>query len=121
METACRQEYYFRKNANWSLISTGHFCARYAEEGSVFDVGAHAFYGDRNVLKMLGYFNSVVFEHFIKFLSPTINYNSGIVAKVPALPIPVAVEAIVEENIMLSKTDWDSSEVSWDFKKHPLI
>ena len=115
------RQYYFRKNANWSLISTGHFGARFAEQGSVFDVGAHAFYGDNNVLKMLGYLNSVVFEHFIKFLSPTINYNSGIVAKVPALPIPKEVETIVEENIELAKKLWNMNEFSWEFLRHPLV
>lgn len=115
------RQYYFRKNANWSLISTGRFAARYSPKGSVFDVGAHAFYNDKNVLKMLGYLNSTVFEHFIKFLSPTMNYNSGIVAKVPTLPIPDNVEKIVEKNIHLSKSDWDSFETSWDFQRHPLI
>jgi hypothetical protein len=49
------------------------------------------------------------------------NYNSGIVAKVPTLPIPDNVEKIVEKNIHLSKSDWDSFETSWNFQKHPLI
>ena len=115
------RQYYFRENANWSLISTGSFGARYSYAGSVFDVGAHAFYGDKNVLKILGYLNSVVFEHFIKFLSPTINYNSGIVAKVPTLPIPDSVEIIVRDNVAMAKKLWDMNEYSWDFLRHPLI
>ena len=28
---------------------------------------------------------------------------------------------LVEENVFLSKTDWDSFETSWDFERHPLI
>ena len=28
---------------------------------------------------------------------------------------------LTENNIVLSKADWDSFETSWDFKKHPLI
>lgn len=115
------RQYYFRKNANWSLISTGRFGARYAYPGSVFDVGAHAFYSDVNSMKMLGYLNSIVFEHFIKFLSPTINYNSGIVAKVPALPIPSVAESLAENNVNIAKEAWDNSEISWDFQEHPLI
>lgn len=115
------RQYYFRKNANWSLISTGRFGARYAYAGNVFDVGAHAFYSETNSLRMLGYLNSVVFEHFIKFLSPTINYNSGIVAKVPALPIPDSVEELVKINVDLAKKAWDSNEYSWDFRRHPLV
>lgn len=115
------KQYYFRENANWSLISTDKFGARYAFPGGVFDVGAHAFYGNNNVLKMLGYLNSSVFEHFIKFLSPTINYNSGIVAKVPAMDIPDRVQELVSENIEIAKKNWDKQEISWDFKKSPII
>ena len=115
------RQYYFQSNSNWSLISTGRFGARYAPEGNVFDVGAHAFYSGKNAIKMLGYLNTNVFEHFIKFLSPTINYNSGIVAKVPALEIPNAVEDVASDNIKIAKTTWDAFELSWDFKKHPLV
>ena len=31
------------------------------------------------------------------------------------------INTLVQENINLSKTDWDSFETSWDFTKHPLI
>lgn len=115
------RQYYFRENANWSLISTGRFGARYAFAGSVFDVGAHAYYGSNGVIRMLGYLNSCVFEHFIKFLSPTINYNSGIVAKVPAKQIPSEVEEVSTKNIDIAKENWDSFETSWGFQRHPLL
>ena len=29
--------------------------------------------------------------------------------------------SIVQSNINISKSDWDSFETSWDFKKHPLV
>ena len=31
------------------------------------------------------------------------------------------VEELVDENIKISKIDWDSFELSWDFVKHPMI
>ena len=31
------------------------------------------------------------------------------------------INSIVNDCVSLSKTDWDSFETSWDFKKHPLI
>lgn len=31
------------------------------------------------------------------------------------------VDNLVENNIQICKTDWDSFETSWDFKKHPLV
>ena len=35
--------------------------------------------------------------------------------------IVTTINSLVEQNISLSKSDWDSFETSWDFKKHPLI
>ena len=31
------------------------------------------------------------------------------------------IENLVEDNISISKEDWDSFETSWDFKVHPLV
>jgi type II restriction/modification system DNA methylase subunit YeeA len=31
------------------------------------------------------------------------------------------IDSLVNENVLISKNDWDSFETSWDFKKHPLI
>jgi len=31
------------------------------------------------------------------------------------------IDNLVQENIALSKADWDSFETSWDFEGHPLV
>lgn len=31
------------------------------------------------------------------------------------------IRELAEANILLSKSDWDSFETSWDFKRHPLV
>jgi type II restriction/modification system DNA methylase subunit YeeA len=114
------RQYYFRENANWSLISTDRFGARFAPKGSAFDVGAHAFF-DSAPKRMLAYLNSTVFHYLVNFLSPTMNYNSGIVAQVPCKGYDSATTALSEENVNLAKSDWDSYETSWDFTRHPLV
>ena len=114
------RQYYFRENANWSLISTDRFGARFAPKGSAFDVGAHAFF-DSAPKRMLAYLNSTVFHYLVNFLSPTMNYNSGIVAQVPCKGYDSATTALSEENVNLAKSDWDSYETSWDFKRNPLV
>ena len=101
------RQYYFRENANWSLISTDRFGARFAPKGSAFDVGAHAFF-DSAPKRMLAYLNSTVFHYLVNFLSPTMNYNSGIVAQVPCKGYDSATTALSEENVNLAKSDWDS-------------
>ena len=57
-------------------------------------------------------------------LAPTLNFMIG---QVSALPISESIltnDVIIDSTndcISISKTDWDSFENSWDFKKHPLI
>ena len=61
---------------------------------------------------------------FLSFLAPTMDYNNGAVAKMPTIiqqSVKENVDRIVETNIYISKEDWDSFEMSWDFKRHPLV
>jgi hypothetical protein len=61
----------------------------------------------------------------MKVLNPTLNFQVGNVASLPVImpddDTKAIIESIVKENISISRTDWDSFETSWDFKKHPLL
>ena len=58
----------------------------------------------------------------IKAVAPTLNYEVGQVAGIPIITGETEkVTDVVLENIEISKSEWDSFEESWDFKKHPLI
>ena len=61
----------------------------------------------------------------LKVFNSTMHCQVGDVAKVvvPSMSDEDKqyISSIVEENIRISKNDWDSFEYSWDFKKHPLI
>lgn len=57
-------------------------------------------------------------------LSPTLNFEVGQIATYPIIQneeLEPSVNATVESCRGLSKTDWDSFETSWDFKRHPLV
>ena len=55
-------------------------------------------------------------------VSPTMNLQVGDVKSVPLLPgESEKIENIVASNMQESQMDWDSFEISWDFKKHPLV
>lgn len=57
-------------------------------------------------------------------LSPTLNFEVGQIATYPIIqnderePL---VNDMVDSCRELSKTDWDSFEISWDFIRHPLV
>ena len=66
--------------------------------------------------------NTSLVNSIQKILSPTLDYHEGPIGKTPvSLPESQRVNELAESNISLSKTDWDSYEVSWDFTDFPLI
>ncbi len=73
---------------------------------------------------ILGYFNSVVFNCIAKIFCSGMHYSNGTIAELPCAiseKYEIVVSNLVEENIALSKEDWDSFETSWDFQGHPLV
>ena len=72
---------------------------------------------------ILGVLNSKVVMLFLTLLAPTLDYSQGPVGRVPIIydcKMEPSIKAIVDRNVFLAKTDWDSFETSWDFKQHPL-
>lgn len=73
---------------------------------------------------ILGLLNSKVVQAIAEMLNPTATLQSGDLARVPVLKDNNKFEQVnrlVEDNIKLSMMDWDSYEISWDFKGHPLV
>jgi hypothetical protein len=49
------------------------------------------------------------------------NYQPGDIGRIPCLVNnDVFIKQIAQENITISRADWESFETSWDFKRHPL-
>ncbi|MFC0472392.1 BREX-1 system adenine-specific DNA-methyltransferase PglX [Halalkalibacter kiskunsagensis] len=116
--------YYFRKGITWSLISSKKFGVRCYSQGMIFDVGSHAFFcEDEDYYFFASFLNSKVASTLLHILNPTINYSSGIIAKLPILVKEKneQIDLLTKENIELARSDWDSAESSWDFSKHPFM
>ena len=107
----------------WSKISTGKFAARYCEGGFLFDDAAAICHStDIDFLKKtLGFLNSKCCQEFLQILNPTINIQIGDIGNLPILNAPKDVIVQSKQCVELSKQDWDSHEISWDFYRHPLI
>jgi type II restriction/modification system DNA methylase subunit YeeA len=118
------QQFYFKKGITWTLISSSNFGVRCYGEGMLFDVSSHSLFCEEKMyLYYAGFMNTKLCYQFLQLLNPTMNFSSGVIAKLP-VKIPdnnKFCESYVIENIQIAKDDWDSFETSWDFKKHPLI
>ena len=82
------------------------------------------FVEDENLFYILALYNTKVIQEYLKIVSPTLDYHEGPLGRTPVIienNCKTIVNKLVNENISISKSDWDSFETSWDFKKHPLI
>ncbi|MBF8154004.1 BREX-1 system adenine-specific DNA-methyltransferase PglX [Exiguobacterium sp. TBG-PICH-001] len=117
-------EFSFKKGITWSALSSGNISVRLSNEGFLFDSkGAKGFCDDEKKLKyIMALINSKVGMSYLKFISPTIDFKVGDVIQIPLLiSEEEKVNQKVDENILISKHNWDAYETSWDFKRHPLL
>ena len=116
-------DFYFRHGLTWTFISSSRFGVRCLPYGFLFDVaGSTLFVDDENLNYVLGFLSSSVCNEILKLLNPTLNYQAGNVKSLPVLfGHKDEIDKLVINNIDISKDDWDSFEVSWDFSRHPLI
>lgn len=117
------QQYYFREGGTWTAISSGAFSVRYFPEGFLFSNAGMAIYTEKHRLKyLIAFLNSKLSKVYLGLFNEGLNYNQGDIAKLPIILNSVDIVSIFTTDIIgVSKSDWDSFETSWDFKKHPLI
>lgn len=116
---------YFQESVSWSKISSGNIAFRYKPYGHIFDVAGTSIFVKKELRNyILAFCNSSVALKIASILSPTLNYEVGHIASFPVIideSVLSEINDLVEENIKISKMDWDSFETSWDFRKSPLI
>ena len=120
------QHLYLREALTWPFVTSGGFSARILPNGFLWDVAGSPCFFDNQVEEkyVLGFMASKVCNTILNVTNPTINVQAIDVARLPIVFVNETKNSIVsfvEENISLSRNDWDSFETSWDFKKHPLI
>ena len=91
-----------------------------------YDSGAPTIFNDDFMLDYctLGFLNTNVATEYLQLLNPTINMGNTYVLSLPRLDVgeyKLKVEALVKENIDISKAEWDSYELSLNFECHPLV
>ena len=118
------KDFYFRKGITWSFISSSRFGVRSRPSGSLFDVAGSTLFvnEDKIYYYVLGFLSSLVCNYILGALNPTLNYQAGNIKSLPlCFDRMNDVNSLAENNVELSKQDWDSFETSWDFESHPLI
>ncbi|KOT97328.1 restriction endonuclease [Streptomyces sp. NRRL F-4711] len=118
--------YFFRPCLTYNKITPGRFTARFAPEGTIFDVAGSAVFPNEETLAVLAFLVSTTGDYFLRALNPTVNVQSGDIARLPYPAEEMRARAeflrpLVEEAIAISRADWDSVETAWGFVTSPLL
>lgn len=114
---------YFKDGITFTAIGTA-FSARLNGKGYLFDTKGPMMFG-KDLLAVCGFVNSVVFDYYNRMLCKQITKTFDSVNLVLFAALDEnsheCILGIVNNNLALSKMDWDSFETSWDFQCHPLV
>lgn len=109
----------------WSGISSDKASFRFDSSEVYFDdVSPSVIFESKPSLALLGTLNSGVVELMLRFIAPTLHFQAGDIKQLPIPPYEQEedlISSLVERCVSISKSDWDSFETSWDFKRNPLI
>lgn len=111
---------FFKAGLSWNAISSGNICVRYFGEGFIFCSASMCGFGD-SIVPVIGLLNSNVAMDVLKVLAPTMNYGPLQVKVIPYIEQVKKCKPIIENNIDISKQDWDTHETSWDFQHNELL
>ncbi|RYP96468.1 N-6 DNA Methylase [Bifidobacterium pseudolongum subsp. globosum] len=116
-------DWYFNDCISWSMIGSGEVSFRYFPRGFAFDHASGAiFTTDKSVI--LSYLNSSNIKLILDAISPTLNANVGTVGLVPIIKNEATrcdeQVKIIDNLIRLSKIDFDSFELSWNYDSYAL-
>ncbi|HJV44870.1 MAG TPA: BREX-1 system adenine-specific DNA-methyltransferase PglX, partial [Bacillota bacterium] len=120
------ESFYFQESLTYGVVTSSKFSFRISDRHALFDQGGpNCFPSEEYIKFILALGNSKVIEYLLTFIAPTLNFTVGDINKLP-IKRPEQetlrkIEKLCERNVAISKEDWNSYEVSWDFLKHPFV
>ena len=116
------KRFYFLEGLSYNLITSGKFSIRYYPPNSIFDISSPSLTpkNDEELDYFLLLLNTKIIEFIVKCLNPTLNTSPGILTRIPVIKSKLT-SITIEDFISISKCDWDSHEVSWEFMENELL
>lgn len=118
---------WYKPCITWSNITSYKASFRVVEEGMLFEMKGTSVFAknSNNYLLIIAFLNSVVTEHLLSMITQAITFQLRDIRNLPFIMASDSqkqrISDIASRCISISRTDWDSFETSWDFKRHPLL
>lgn len=119
---------YFKIGITWSMVNSNFNKTFRTFGNSICGVASPAIYLTNNseyqLNYLLGLLNTKITFNVLNIYNPTINLLTSNICDLPFIDdftTEVFINNLVQQNITISKQDWDSHETSWDFEENPLL
>ncbi|KAF5070006.1 hypothetical protein DSECCO2_226730 [anaerobic digester metagenome] len=115
--------YYFKECLTYSAITSGKYSLRYLNR-TIFGGGGDAIHStnSNDTFYILAFMNSSIAQTYLGIISPTLNFEVDHIKSIPIIRSDNnLVKSLSQQNITLSRLDWDAHETSWDFQTNELI
>lgn len=117
--------FYFKEGITWSDVWSNEFWTRFQEGNFIFDIKGSSMFPDINKIPIcIAFLNSKIISQILWFLNPTISFQSWDIKRLPLnkeVLNNIDIHNKSNENINISREEWDSRETSWDFVQNELI
>ena len=115
-------QYYFKEGFTWTMITTKSLSIRYVPKTVLFGNGGPVCFPQRHLNYLFALLNSKIVNAIVSVINPTINI---IINDITNLPVLIDNEHVInkltDDNVLISREDWDAHETSWDFKKNDFL
>ena len=115
----------FQETVCWSMLSSSIPSFRFFPSMFLYDHASSALFGTHNdLISYLAFSNSSIVKEILSLLSPTLNFEVGKISLLPLIKFSEWPNNIISiSNLLLntSKKDFINGELSWFFKKNPLV
>ena len=118
------KEYWYKKGISYSAITSSDLSFRH-NDNHISDMKGPTFLLDE-LFYLLGLLNNKFSNNMIKILNPTVSIQVRDIKNIPVIfprdtQLKKYTNNLVQQNISISKEEWDSRETSWDFERSSLI
>lgn len=115
---------YFKESVSWSDVTSSVNAFRWYPTGFIFDSTGHSAFPNHGCTRdqLLCLLNNKFIQNATQILNPTMHFHVGYFNDLPAALLPSEVaESLAQPLIEITRTDWDSSELSYAFREAPLL
>ncbi|WP_439882179.1 BREX-1 system adenine-specific DNA-methyltransferase PglX [Pontibacter sp. MBLB2868] len=117
-----QKAFWFKEGISWSDITSSGLSMR-LNNNHISDMAGPTFFISEELLHYtLAFCNTKIVANISNLLNPTLHFQISNLKSLPFIVDKVdEISTISSQNALISRSDWDTSEKSWDFSQNEII